>query len=131
MLWSCHLLVSLCVAGVLVFPLSNCSPCQESIREQAAFLPGRLMAFGWQEWQERAPFPELVVQVGLLSPVQFGRFCQLQSWLSLLNVLMARPLENKAAFALLDLLKSKKCQSLKALLSVLQKSLSQLDRTRH
>lgn len=59
-------MISLCVAEELVFPLCNCtllqgSPWEEDGREQAAFLPGRLMAFSWQEQQERAPFPELVV----------------------------------------------------------------------
>lgn len=66
MIWSCELMISLCVAEELVFPLCNGthllgSPWQEGGREQAAFLPGRLTAFAWQECQERAPFPELVV----------------------------------------------------------------------
>ena len=59
-------MISLRVAEELVFPLCSCthllgSSWQEGGREQAAFLPRRPMAFAWQAWQERAPFPELVV----------------------------------------------------------------------
>ena len=66
------------------------------------------------------------VLVGLFFPVRFGRCCQLQSWLLPMNVLVARPLENKAKlhlFVLLALLKTKRCQALLALLGVFQQSL--------
>lgn len=61
MIWSCcELMTGLCVAEELVFLLCNCthllgSPWQEGGREQVALLPARLMAFFWEEWQERSP----------------------------------------------------------------------------
>lgn len=63
--------------------------------------------------------------VGLFFPVWFGRCCQLQSLLSPMNVLVARPLENKAKlpfFVLLGLLKTKRCQTFLALLGVFQQA---------
>lgn len=65
------------------------------------------------------------VVVGLFLPVWFGRCCQLQSLLSPMNVLMARPLENKVElhlFVLLALLKAKRCQAVLDLLGVFQQA---------